>query len=242
MSDPLARTFGASEVEPEERRRRIRDVFNKVAPRYDLMNDMMSFGIHRVWKRVLARRAAEVPSGLAVDLAGGTGDVATLLSRVPGRRVVVLDPSLAMMGAGRDRPGATWGCLAGEGEALPLADGAVDLLTIAFGIRNVTSLPGALEEIARVLKPGGLFLCLEFSRPYFWFKPFYDLYSSLVIPRLGALVARQPSAYGYLVESIRRFPDQEEMKAHLERAGLERVGYRNLSLGIACLHWGYKPA
>ena len=242
MTDPLSKTFGFEAVAPEERRRRIRDVFNRVAPRYDLMNDVMSFGIHRLWKRVMVRRAAEVSGGLAVDLAGGTGDVAALLSREVGRQVVVLDPSLPMMTEGRARPGAAWGCLAGEGEALPLADGSVDLMTVAFGIRNVTDLDGALAEAARTLRPGGLFLCLEFSRPYFWFKPFYDLYSFLVIPRLGAWIARQPSAYGYLVQSIRRFPDQKTMKGHMERAGMVRVGYRNLSLGIACLHWGYKPA
>lgn len=242
MTDPLAHTFGDASVAPEERRRRIRGVFGAVAPRYDLMNDFMSFGIHRLWKRVLARHAGSVAEGIAIDLAGGTGDVAGLLARVPGRRVFVLDPSLPMMREGAGRPGAGWTCVAGEGETLPLADQSVDLLTIAFGIRNMTSLTGALDEISRVLKPGGLFLCLEFSRPYWWFKPFYDLYSTLVIPRLGAWIARQPSAYHYLVESIRRFPDQEEMKGLIEATGLENVGYRNLSMGIACLHWGTRPA
>lgn len=243
MSDPLANSFGFEAVAPDERRRRIRAVFEGVAPRYDLMNDFMSFGIHRLWKRVLARRADEAGQGLAVDLAGGTGDVARLLAaRNPDRRTLVLDASPAMMRAGRDKWGAgAVACLAGEGERLPLADSSVDLVTIAFGIRNMTSLAGALAEVRRVLKPGGLFLCLEFSRPVFWFKPFYDLYSWLVIPRLGAWIARQPAAYAYLVESIRRFPAQREMAGHMEGAGLERVGWRNLSLGIACLHWGYRP-
>ncbi|MEO5336156.1 MAG: class I SAM-dependent methyltransferase [Magnetospirillum sp. WYHS-4] len=238
MTDPLTHTFGFEAVAPGERRRRIREVFTRVAPRYDLMNDVMSFGIHRLWKRVLAWRADERPDGIAVDLAGGTGDVARLLAaRGPGRTVVVLDSSLAMMTEGR----GGYCRLGGEGEALPLADGSVDLVTIAFGIRNMTSLDGSLAEVRRVLKPGGLFLCLEFSRPQAWFRPLYDLYSFLVIPRLGAWVAGQPSAYAYLVESIRRFPDQKEMAGHLEASGLERVGWRNLSLGIACLHWGYRP-
>ncbi len=238
MTDPLTHTFGFKDVTSAERRRRIRDVFDGVAPRYDLMNDMLSFGIHRLWKRAMVRRAGEIADGVVVDLAGGTGDVARRLARTPGRRVCVLDPSLPMMRAGEQRG---WSCIAGEGEALPLADGAADLITIAFGMRNMTSLDGALAEIVRALRPGGLFLCLEFSCPHWWLKPFYDLYSFLVIPRLGAWVARQPAAYDYLVESIRRFPGQEEMKAHLETAGLERVGYSNLSFGIACLHWGYRP-
>ncbi|MBI4755722.1 MAG: class I SAM-dependent methyltransferase, partial [Betaproteobacteria bacterium] len=125
---------------------------------------------------------------------------------------------------------------------LPLADDSVDLLTVAFGLRNVTRLDAALAEIARVLRPGGLFLCLEFSRPHFWLRPFYDLYSFLVIPRLGAWIARQPAAYHYLVESIRRFPDQREFADHIARAGLGEVGWRNLSFGIACLHRAVKPA
>ncbi len=237
-SDPLAATFGEQAVTLDERRRRIRRLFDKVAPRYDLMNDLMSFGAHRLWKRVLARYADWMPEGLAVDLAGGTGDVARLLARSQKRKVVVLDASPAMMRQGRGGHAR----VAGEGEALPLADASVDLLTIAFGIRNMTSLGGALSEIARVLKPGGLFLCLEFSRPRPWLKPSYDLYSALVIPRLGAMVAGQPEAYAYLVESIRRFPNQQEMTGHIESAGLERVGSRGLSFGIACLHWGWRPS
>jgi ABC-2 type transport system permease protein len=158
------------------------------------------------------RRRVAGTGGLAVDLAGGTGDVARLL--VDGeRRVVVCDPSLPMMMAGRTRgsTGMTW--LAGEAEKLPFADASVDLLTVAFGLRNATHLGSALAEIRRVLKPGARFVCLEFSRPAKWLAPFYDLYSFLVIPRLGALVAREPRAYQYLVESIRRFPDQAEFAA-----------------------------
>lgn len=236
----LSQTFGYQRVASDERTRRIRRVFEQVAPRYDLMNDLMSFGIHRLWKRRLVREALAHPGTLLVDLAGGTGDVARQLSGA-GRRVAIVDPSLAMMQAGRPRHGAGVSCLAGTGEAIPLADGSVDVLTIAFGIRNVTSMPAALAEIARVLKPGGRCLCLEFSRPAAWLRPFYNAYSFLVIPRLGAFVARAPEAYTYLVESIRKFPDQAAMQGLMEDAGLTQVTWRNLSFGIACLHSGIKP-
>jgi demethylmenaquinone methyltransferase/2-methoxy-6-polyprenyl-1,4-benzoquinol methylase len=133
-------------------------------------------------------------------------------------------------------------CIGGSGEAIPLADNSVDTLTIAFGIRNMTHMAKALEEINRVLKPGGRYLCLEFSKPWAVIRPFYNLYSYLVIPRLGAMVARQPAAYTYLIESIRRFPDQQETKLMMEQAGMTEVKYSNLSFGIACLHTGTKPS
>jgi demethylmenaquinone methyltransferase/2-methoxy-6-polyprenyl-1,4-benzoquinol methylase len=197
-------------------------------------------GIHRLWKRKLARRVSGV-QGQVVDLAGGTGDVARLLL-APGRQVVVCDPSLAMMQAGQQRPGSEqlqW--LAGEAELLPLEDGSVDLLTISFGLRNTTHLADALREIKRVLKPGGRFVCLEFSRPAAWLAPFYDLYSFWVIPRLGAAVAGEPQAYQYLVESIRRFPDQDGFAQLMTQAGLADVRWENVSFGIACLHFGSRP-
>lgn len=231
-------SFGRERVGADERRSRIRRVFEAVAPRYDLMNDLMSFGIHRLWKRTLARRCRDV-AGTVVDLAGGTGDVARLLVR-GDRRITVCDPSRAMMNEGRHRGGALdW--LAGEAEALPLGGASVDLLTISFGLRNATQLEAALAEIRRVLKPGGRFVCLEFSRPYWWFAPFYDLYSYLVIPRLGAAVARNPEAYQYLVDSIRRFPDQRGFAALMEAAGFTNVRWENVSFGIACLHFGEVP-
>ena len=236
----LSETFGHRSVDVVERTRLIRRVFERVAPRYDVMNDLMSFGIHRLWKRTLARTVLDRPAAELVDLAGGTGDVARRL-RGAGRRVTIIDPSLTMMRVGRSRNGAGVAYLAGTGEQIPLADGTVDSLTIAFGIRNVTSVPAALTEITRVLKPGGRCLCLEFSKPAAWLRPFYNLYSHAVIPRLGAMVARAPEAYTYLVESIRKFPDQEEMKALMEHAGLCNVTYRNLSFGIACLHVAVKP-
>ena len=239
--DSLKRSFGYQQVDSAERTRRIRRVFDAVAARYDLMNDFMSFGIHRLWKRSMARQANAGAGQTIVDLAGGTGDVARLLA-APDRALVILDPSLAMMQAGERKGLNHIRRLAGKGEDLPLADNAVDTLTVAFGIRNMTDMPAALREIYRVLKPGGRCLCLEFSRPLALIRPFYNLYSFLVIPRLGAWVAREPAAYTYLVESIRRFPDQEEMKTHLEKAGFENVRYRNYSLGIACLHIATKTA
>jgi demethylmenaquinone methyltransferase/2-methoxy-6-polyprenyl-1,4-benzoquinol methylase len=238
----LDNSFGFHDVSPEERRNRIRDVFTAVADRYDLMNDMMSFGIHRLWKRLLIRAAGASAGQVVVDLAGGTGEVAARMS-APDRLVVVCDPSLAMMAAGRrrtDTGGVTW--LAGEGEGIPFADRSVDTLTISFGIRNVTHLDGALREIHRVLKPGGRLLCLEFSRPHWLIRPFYDAFSFLVIPRLGAWVARAPQAYTYLIESIRRFPDQDSFADLIRQAGFGEVRYRNLGFGIACLHIGTKAS
>ena len=196
----LSRTFGFQSVEEQEREQRIRRVFVAVARRYDLMNDLMSMGIHRLWKRTLVRLAAPRAGQCIVDLAGGTG------------------------------------------ENMPLASASVDTVTIAFGIRNVTRIEDALTEALRVLKPGGRFLCLEFSTPWAPVRPFYNFFSFAVIPRLGALVAQAPEAYTYLVESIRRFPDQRSFKALMEQAGFADVTYRNLSFGIACIHVGSKPA
>ncbi|MTJ79723.1 MAG: class I SAM-dependent methyltransferase [Telmatospirillum sp.] len=236
----LDNSFGFHDVSPDERRNRIRDVFTAIADRYDLMNDVMSFGIHRLWKTVLVEAAGAGPGQVIVDLAGGTGEVAARMSGAD-RSVTVCDPSVAMMTAGRrraDTRAVTW--VAGEGEALPFADGSVDTLTISFGIRNVTHLDGALAEIHRVLKPGGRLLCLEFSRAHWLIRPFYDAFSFLIIPRMGAWIARAPSAYVYLVESIRRFPDQESFAALIRNAGFADVRYRNLGFGISCLHIGTK--
>ena len=203
------------------------------------MNDLMSFGLHRLWKRSLVAAVAARPGETIVDLAGGTGDVAAKLAG-PDRRVAVCDPSVNMMAEGRKRqpPFVNW--IAGEAEAMPFADASVDCVTISFGIRNVTRLRDALAEMHRVLKPGGRLLCLEFSRPQAWLKPFYDLFSFQVIPRLGAMVAQEPEAYAYLVESIRRFPDQQELAGLFSQAGFTSVRYRNFSFGIVCLHIGAK--
>lgn len=236
----LDNSFGYQQVSPDERRARIRRVFTAIAGRYDLMNDLTSLGIHRLWKRLLVRTADLQPGQKAVDLAGGTGDIACMMAG-ERRQVVVCDPSIAMMEAGRRLPRAAqvaW--VAGEGEALPFADGTLDLVTISFGIRNVTRLDDALKEMHRVLKPGGRLLCLEFSHPHPLIRPLYDLYSHLVIPRLGAWIAQAPEAYTYLIESIRRFPDQETLARYFHEAGFAQVTYRNLGFGIACLHVGVK--
>ncbi|MCW9024282.1 MAG: bifunctional demethylmenaquinone methyltransferase/2-methoxy-6-polyprenyl-1,4-benzoquinol methylase UbiE [Gammaproteobacteria bacterium] len=241
MGSELDNSFGFQQVESAERQQRIRHVFEVVAKRYDLMNDFMSFGIHRLWKKRLVNLVPSEAGQCIVDLAGGTGDIARALAK-KNQQPIIIDPSLPMMQVGQSRGQNTIPCLAGCGEAIPLADNSVNTLTIAFGIRNMTHIDKALSEIYRVLKPGGRCLCLEFSRPWALIRPFYNLYSFLVIPRLGAMVAREPAAYNYLIESIRRFPDQEEMKQLMLKAGFEQVSYKNLSFGIACLHIAHKSA
>ncbi|MCE1235024.1 MAG: class I SAM-dependent methyltransferase [Hyphomicrobiales bacterium] len=239
-NDPLGRTFGRLAVSSDERRDRVRATFRAVAPRYDLMNDLMSLGIHRLWKRRFAALADARAGETALDLAGGTGDVAFLLKR-SGARVTVADPSVEMMAVGRSRPGGAeidW--VEAEAETLPFPDAHFDLVTIAFGIRNVTRMDAALNEIARVLKPGGRFLCLEFSTPRPWLAPFYGLWSRTAIPALGAAVSGRIEAYRYLVESIGRFPDQARFAGLVRSAGFTDVIWRDLSFGIAAIHGGRK--
>lgn len=239
MTDPLSGSFGRESVSAAERERRIRSLFQAVAGRYDLMNDIMSMGIHRLWKRAMANAVAARPGQTIIDLAGGTGDIARLLAP-SGARVVVCDPSTAMMAVGMGRCPKSVEFVEGRAEAMPFNDASADALTIAFGLRNATSLHAALDEIHRVLKPGGRFWCLEFSHPHVLIRPGYHAWSRLVIPRLGAWVAGEPAAYDYLVESIRRFPTQDELAAAMCDAGFTKVGWRNYSGGIACLHQGTK--
>lgn len=240
MSRDLDTSFGYQSVATPERRARIRRVFARVANRYDLMNDLMSGGMHRLWKRGLVKAIAPRRGETIIDLAGGTGDIALALSRL-GHKVTVCDPSLEMMSAGRKRCNASVRWIAGEAEALPFAPASLDCVTISFGIRNVTSLDRALSEIARTLKPGGRLLCLEFSTPRPWLKPLYDFYSFLIIPALGAAIAGSREAYVYLVESIRRFPNQEQFKASLEKAGFVNVSHQDFTFGIVSLHSAWKP-
>ncbi|MBF0166991.1 MAG: bifunctional demethylmenaquinone methyltransferase/2-methoxy-6-polyprenyl-1,4-benzoquinol methylase UbiE [Alphaproteobacteria bacterium] len=228
--------FGRENVSPDERQKRIRKLFDTVAPRYDLMNDVMSFGIHRLWKRRLVNLAAPKDGQTLIDLAGGTGDVALSMAK-RGGSIIVCDPSRSMMAIGQKRKGAE-GIRFTEGtaESMPFDDGSIDAITMAFGLRNVTRLGDALKEIKRVLKPGGRFLCLEFSRPFAPIRPFYDAYSFVVIPRLGAWIGRDAQAYHYLVDSIRGFPHQDELAQHMRAAGFTSISWTNLSFGIACIH------
>lgn len=232
-------TFGHQSVSQEERSKKIRRVFQLVAPRYDLMNDFMSFGTHRLWKYQFVNLINFKASDIIIDLAGGTGDIARKL-RQKGANVCVVDPSVEMMLQGKKSKTLQVNNIAALGEQLPLADASVDKVTISFGIRNMTNMRNALNDIYRVLKPGGQYYCLEFSRPMMPIRPFYNLYNKYVIPRLGSLVAGQPEAYQYLIESIQRFPDQKEMKSLLEETGFSQVTYKNLFFGIACIHIGCK--
>ena len=244
MKHHLSSTFGEDRVTTEEREKLIRSVFNRVAGRYDLMNELMSMGVHRLWKWIFCREVNKANGETAteqifVDLGGGTGDIAEAL--IDGhRKVLILDPSEEMMAVAEKRLGSTCSYITAAAENIPLDDQSVDVLTISFGIRNTTDIKKSLEEITRVLKPGGHFYCLEFSTPYFWLRPFYDAWSRIVIPRLGAAVAGHPDAYTYLIESIREFPAQEEMAEMIRSAGLTNVSYSNMTFGIACIHRGEK--
>lgn len=234
-------SFGHTKVTVEERKRRISHVFASVAERYDLMNDLMSFGIHRLWKRAMVKGLALSSGAVAVDLAGGTGDVAQAILRQTGHTPIIVDASWQMMVEGQKKQAGAIPCVAAEGEKLPLADSSVDLITLSFGLRNMTEIETALSEVFRCLKPGGQLICLEFSTPVFWLKPFYDFYSWAIIPRLGAFVAREPAAYQYLIESIQKFPDQQELCQHFRDSGFSDVVFKNLSFGISALHYGTKP-
>jgi demethylmenaquinone methyltransferase/2-methoxy-6-polyprenyl-1,4-benzoquinol methylase len=240
--------FGFRDVAPAEKPGLVQGVFGSVARRYDLMNDLMSGGVHRLWKRAMIDTLNPRKGWTLVDLAGGTGDIAlAFLERVKGEgRAVVCDLTPDMIAVGRDRAvdrgvlqGIDW--VAGAAESLPLPDCLADGVTIAFGLRNVTGMDAALKEAHRVLKPGGRFLCLEFSRCTLpGLDRLYELYSFHVLPRLGRAVAGDEESYRYLVESIRRFPPQEELARRFAAAGFERVTWRNLSGGIAALHWGWR--
>ena len=235
--------FGYREVKTDEKAGMVAEVFDSVATRYDLMNDLMSGGVHRVWKRFTIELSGVRRGNRVLDIAGGTGDLAARFGPLVGEdgEVVLADINASMLRVGRDRlidrgMATNLHYVQADAQHLPFPEESFDCITIAFGLRNVTHLEHALAEAHRVLRPGGQFACLEFSRPWAWFRPFYDAYSFLVIPRLGAWIADQPDAYQYLVESIRRFPDQEAFAALLRRAGFSDVRYRNVSMGIACIH------
>ena len=240
--------FGDREVAEEEKAGLVRGVFTSVASRYDLMNDLMSGGAHRVWKGAMIDWLAPRPGWRHLDVAGGTGDIAfRLLDRVGGAAdVTVLDLTEDMLREGRRRAGADrhahaleWVC--GDGMRLPFDDASFDGYTIAFGIRNVTRIEDALAEAYRVLRPGGRFVCLEFSSVT---EPTaaraYDAYSRAVIPRMGQAITGDRESYAYLIESIRRFPNQEAFAAMIGEAGFGQVRWRNMTGGVAALHSGWK--
>src|SRR4051794_16921998 len=240
--------FGYSEVPVNEKAAKVRAVFESVAGKYDIMNDLMSGGAHRIWKAFALSQTALRPGQRALDVAGGTGDLATGMAKQVGSTGLVLltDINAAMLSEGRDAllnkgvVGNVRFALA-NAECLPFADASFDCVTIGFGLRNVTDKAAALRSMRRVLKPGGQLLILEFSHPVVpALKPLYDTYSFRILPLLGRLVARDEASYRYLAESIRMHPGQEELLAMLQSAGLEGCRYHNLSGGIVAVHRGYK--
>jgi len=242
-------SFGFREIPAEEKPARVGEVFSSVAGRYDLMNDLMSAGVHRVWKDAFVDWLNPQPGISHLDVAGGTGDIAfRIAERVRARKgtaeIAVCDINFEMLTKGAARAaktplGITWLC--GDAEDLPIETASRDSYTIAFGIRNVTHIDKALSEAYRVLKPGGRFLCLEFSRVKVpGLDRLYDLYSFEVLPRLGEAVAGDGKAYRYLAESIRRFPSQKRFARMIAAAGFSEVKHRNLSGGIAAMHSGWK--
>lgn len=245
---PKRADFGFEDVPWDEKARRVGAVFESVAENYDLMNDLMSFGIHRLWKRFTLAQTGLRPGQSALDVAGGTGDLARELARQVGQsgKVVLSDINPAMLEVGRRRlvdagiAGNVEFVIA-DAERLPFEEDSFHCVTIAFGLRNVTDKDAALRSMFRVLKPGGKLLILEFSRPVVpGLAPVYDQYSFRVLPLIGKLVARDADSYRYLAESIRRHPDQETLQSMMEQAGFERCAFNNLSGGIVALHSGYK--
>ncbi len=244
-------TFGFRDVAAEEKPRLVRGVFDSVASRYDLMNDLRSAGVHRLWKDAVAARLNPQPGEVILDVAGGTGDMARRFSKMAraaqlrrggdDAQVYVIDYNAEMIAAGRAKggePEMAWSV--GDAQRLPVPDKFADAYVISFGIRNVTDVQAALVEARRVLKPGGRFLCLEFSRPPTeLLRKAYDAYSFKVIPAIGEVVTKDRASYQYLVESIRRFPDQKTFAGMMTKAGFTRVTYTNFTGGVAALHQGW---
>jgi demethylmenaquinone methyltransferase/2-methoxy-6-polyprenyl-1,4-benzoquinol methylase len=238
--------FGFRRVPEAAKKPMVRALFDSVAPKYDLMNDVMSLGIHRAWKRIFATRLRPSPQRSLLDLASGTGDIAQAWRRHGGGPVLLTDINAAMLSVGRDRSigrgfAAGFAYAVADAEALPLPDRCVDTVSIAFGLRNCTDKVQVLREARRVLKPGGRFFCLEFSRLQIAvLEPLYERWSFDVLPRLGRILAGDSESYQYLAESIRMFPDQETLVDMMGEAGLEQVRFENLSGGIAAIHSGWR--
>lgn len=248
MSDksPATTDFGFRRVAVAAKKPMVRAVFESVAPRYDLMNDLMSLGVHRVWKRIFVTALDPRPNRTLLDLAGGTGDISFGWLARGGGDVILSDINPAMLAVGRDRAlqrgiAGSLSLLAADAERLPLPDRSVDRVSMAFGLRNCTDKPAVLTEARRVLRPGGRFFCLEFSRvTVAALKPLYDVWSFQVLPRLGSRVAGDADSYRYLAESIRMFPDQNTLAGMMTAAGLAQVKVQNLSGGIAAIHSGWR--
>jgi demethylmenaquinone methyltransferase / 2-methoxy-6-polyprenyl-1,4-benzoquinol methylase len=247
MTDEKTTHFGFQDVPEADKAGMVHGVFSRVASRYDVMNDLMSLGIHRLWKDAMMDWLAPRPGLRLLDVAGGTGDVAfRFLKRAPGASAVVCDMTEPMLIEGRKRAEAAslsesldW--VVGDAMALPFPDASFDVYTISFGIRNVTRIPEALAEAYRVLRPGGRLMVLEFSQiPNDLLQKVYDLYSFNIIPAMGQVVTGDRASYQYLVESIRKFPDQDSFAALIRAAGFGQVSYRNLTMGVAALHSGWK--
>ncbi len=248
MTDNPATTvdFGFRRVDPAQKADMVRAVFSSVAPRYDLMNDLMSLGIHRIWKQIFIADLRPRPQYTLLDLAGGTGDITFGWLKRGGGPAFLTDINRSMLSVGRDRAlnngfANEVSLAVADAEKLPLPDRCVDRVSIAFGLRNCTDKPAVLHEARRVLRPGGRFLCLEFSRvTVYALTRFYDAWSFRVLPHLGRMVAGDEDSYRYLAESIRTFPDQETLAGMMREAGLARVKVRNLSAGIAAIHSGWR--
>jgi demethylmenaquinone methyltransferase/2-methoxy-6-polyprenyl-1,4-benzoquinol methylase len=238
--------FGFRTVAADEKRLLVREVFDSVAGQYDLMNDLMSLGVHRLWKRAFIAALEPRPNRTLLDLAGGTGDIAAGWLKGGGGPAILSDINAAMLGEGRDKMTASgllanMSFLVADAEAIPLPDRSVDRVSMAFGLRNCTNKDRVLAEARRVLRPGGKFFCLEFSRlQVAAFERVYDAWSFQALPRIGGAVAKDSASYQYLAESIRMFPDQETLAGMMAAAGLERVRFRNLSGGIAAIHQGWR--
>ncbi|HPP46900.1 MAG TPA: bifunctional demethylmenaquinone methyltransferase/2-methoxy-6-polyprenyl-1,4-benzoquinol methylase UbiE [Accumulibacter sp.] len=245
MTDTNKTHFGYQQVAEKEKARHVADVFDSVADRYDLMNDLMSGGLHRLWKAFTIAKSGVRDGQHVLDIAGGTGDLALAFAQKLGGRgqVWLTDINNAMLTRGRDRlcdHGVTVAAAQCDAEKLPFPNDYFDCITVAFGLRNMTRKDVALAEMRRVLKPGGRLLVLEFSRVWKPLTPLYDFYSFKIIPRLGEMITRDEASYRYLAESIRMHPDQESLKQLMEQAGLEDVDYFNLTLGVVALHRGFK--
>ena len=237
--------FGFTEVDENAKAAKVADVFHSVANRYDVMNDFMSAGMHRLWKRFAVRLAALKPNERLLDLAGGSGDLVMLFSKNIGAQgeLWLTDINASMLKVGRDRlldAGVLCPALLCDAEKLPFPSNYFDVVTCAFGLRNMTHKDHALTEMQRVLRPGGRVIVLEFSKVWEPLRPAYDAYSFNVLPVLGKYVARDESSYRYLAESIRMHPDQETLKAMMVEAGLAQVEYFNLSAGVVAVHRGFK--